>query len=119
MRLELARPRPHTQPLDRFEDKNPAKSSHGRRANSRESLRPAINRHHDAEPIPQPTVAGPGRANHPVAHPPRRTPAVHPAHHPVIAPFDKSPEVACNSHRCTSLLGRRGLTLTPPARLSG
>src|SRR5580698_9753620 len=103
VRLKLARPRPHTQTLDRFEDKDTAKPGRTRSANRHESLRPAINRDHDAEPIPQPAITAPGRGNHPIPHPPRRAPTVHPAHHTVIAPFNKSPEVACNRHRYTSL----------------
>ena len=102
MRLELARPRTRTQSLDRFEYENSAEARRRCRADRCESLRPAINRQHHAEPIPQPPITGPGRTNHPITHPPRRSPTVHPAHHPVIAPLDKSPEVACDSHRDTS-----------------
>jgi len=102
MRLNLTRPRTRAQSLDRFEYKNSHDTSRSSRADRRKPLRPPKNRHHHAEPVPQPSIAGPRRANHPISYPPWRSPTVHPAHHSVIAPFDRLPEVACNSHRHTS-----------------
>ena len=80
-------------------------------SNSGETLRTAKKQQHGAQSVPQPPIAHARGGDHPIANPTRGAPAVHPPHQAVIAALDVSPEVACDSHRGTSILGFAKLPL--------
>src|SRR5439155_10239325 len=45
-----------------------------------------------------PSITQSGGGNHPDPNPTRSPPAIQPAHQAVIAPFDETPELACDGH---------------------
>src|SRR5580704_3874076 len=98
VRLQLTRPRTLTQFFQRFKDENTEGRRACRSANRGKLLRPPIDQQHDSEPVPKPAISHSSSQDHPQTHPPRSSPAIHPPHHTEIAPFDESPEGACNSH---------------------
>jgi hypothetical protein len=108
MRLQLARPRPLAEFLQGLKHENANQGGASRRSHGGESLRAPIDEQHDPQPVPKPAIAHSCSQNHPQPHPPWGSPAVHPAHYTVIAPFDVSPESACDSHRF-NLLAQIGL----------
>src|SRR5260370_1172194 len=102
VRLNLARPRPLAQSLQRFEYKDAQNRGRPRGANGRKTLWASIREQHQSQTVPDPAIAHARGGDHPEAKPARRAPPIHPLHQPVIAPIDISPEVACDCHRFTS-----------------
>src|SRR5207253_11363984 len=102
MRLDLARSRPLTQSLQRFEYKNTENCSSPGGPDSRKTPRASIGEQHQSQTVPDPAIAHARGGEQPDANPARSAPTIQPAHLSVIAPIDISPEVACDCYRFPS-----------------